>query len=245
MYNETTATQPSSGSVAFSLMIAQAAVPAELVLPKAVMLVATQLLLDRLAEGSADRLSIICGQPSLHEGADAYQAVLGRGRRPIQLLVPSIHRFYKTSVLSILKVTSAATCRVLMNGMPGKGCAEVLRWGDSGACELRWPRSLVEKFLASPRFDTMTEEAKRDTTRSYGDTPALVVEGETLVLPPIAQCEKVWRALHGETVVVTSAELDLIEPAMCAGLRLVSAPNPARIGILDAFVLQLPPAQPH
>lgn len=245
MHNEMLTSPASAGSVAFNLMVEQASVPAELIMPKAAILLATQLLLDRVAEGSADRYRITGGRTGAHSGADAYTAVLGRSTKAVTLLVPSIHRFYKTSILSVLKATTAATCQIQMNGMAGKGTHQLLRWGDSGNCELRWPRSMVESYLATPRFDAMSNQAKRNTAGTYGPAPTLVVDGEHLVLPPLQQCEKVWRALHGEQVVVTDAELDLIEPVLCAGLRLVSAPNPMRVGIRDAYILQLPPDRTH
>lgn len=245
MHNEMLTSPASAGSVAFNLMVEQASVPAEVIMPKAAMLLATQLLLDLNADGSADRYRITGGRPGVHAGADVYTAVLGRSTKAVTLLVPSIYRFYKSSILSVLRATAAATCQIQMNGMAGKGTHQLMRWGDSGDCELRWPRSMVESYLATPRFDSMSDQAKGNTASTYGPAPTLVVYGEHLVLPPLQQCEKVWRALHGEQVVVTDAELDLIEPVLCAGLRLVSAPNPMRVGIRDAYILQLPPDRTH
>lgn len=235
----------SEGKVAFNLMVEQATVPGDLVMCKPVMLVAAQLLLDRVADCSAERFRIAAGVHGANEGCDVFSAVQGRGRRHVTLLMPSIHRFYKTSILGVLRTTGATARQTRMNGMAGKGTQQVVHWGDSGTCQLRWSRAMVERFLNSPRFDAMTDQAKHDTAATYGETANLVVEGEKMALPPLQQCEKVWRALHGEQVVVTDAELDLIEPVLCAGLHLVSAPNPLRVGILDAYVLQRPPASPH
>ncbi|MBG6083033.1 hypothetical protein [Rubrivivax gelatinosus] len=207
---------------------------------------AAQLLLDFLSSGSRDRWRITGALECAPAGVATYSAALGLGSQVKALLVPVIHRPYRSAMLSVLKTANPAQCRVGLGGMPTRGATTVACWGDSGQCELRWSRGHVERHRAAERFDTMSDDRKRAMAATYGDTMTLLVGGQRVAqLPPTAQCDKVFRALHGEAVIVSDAEMDLIEPVLCAGLRLVTAPNPQRLGLLDAYLLQLPPARPH
>lgn len=246
MSNNQLVVAPSEGGVALNLMVEQAANSdlTKFTMPQAVIMVATQALLDRATDDASARLRVIGARKSTHHGADEMWCVQGRGKRKIGLVVPSIQRHYKTSILSVLRVTApSGQCKLQLNGMPGAGLAAVSRWGDSGECEIRWPQAWVSDYLTAIKFETMGAENKANMAATYGETPTLVVEGERIALPSIAQCGYVARALAGEHVVCSSRDLDAIEPFMACGLPLVSGPNPNQVGILDAYTLQLPPAR--
>lgn len=210
-------------------------------LPQAVVLVATQVLLDRLVDNGRDRLRVVGSWAANAESAIGLWVVQGLGKKRMRILVPVQNGPYMTAIMSVLRVSSASgDCVVQPAGMAGKGAHEIDRWGASGQCEIRWPRTLVQSYLQALKFDAMSTDQKERTVLSYGETPHLVVDGEVHALPSLLQCGYIARALAGEDVVVSPQDLDAIEPFMACGIPLVSGPNPNQVGILDAYVLQLP-----
>ena len=208
-------------------------------LPGSVMMMAGQLLLDALGR----RLSIYA--PGVRtDRADCYFAVTRGGKTTRRVFVPVVQRPYKATILSVLESSSTIfDPQWLMSGKAYKGTESLAHFNDSGRCRVMWPREKVAAYLARLSHTPFNEETNAKILGSYAERPRLHVDDQAFELPSIRVCNKAADALVGKPdIIVSDADMDELDPILAAGLRLVTKHNPARVGLLDAYILQRPTA---
>lgn len=211
-------------------------------MPRSVLAVATQMLLDHL--DTSYKLSRING--ATDNGEFYYVASRGKEKKHRVILV-NFNRSYRTSILGLLEETGARRSTWLFNGQAHTGTRQIAHFGDSGRCGILWPQAMVrayEDFWPSLR---VPEEEKARRVAAHPELPTLEVEGNDgnttrIALPSVAHCDAIYSALEGKPVVMSDASMDAINEALASGIKLVSMPNPQRVGILDAYLLARPDA---
>ena len=206
-------------------------------LPGSVMMMAAQLLLDEMGR----RLSIYA--PGVRtDRADSYFTVTRSGKTKRRVFVPVVQRPYKATILSVLESSSTIyDPQWLVSGKAYKGTESLAHFNDSGRCRVMWPREKVAAYLERLPSTPYAEDTNAKIIATYAERPRLHVDDQSFDLPSIQVCNKAAAALVGKPdIIVSDADMDELDPILGAGLRLVSARNPARVGIKDAYVLMRP-----
>ena len=191
------------------------------------LIVAIQVLLDSAVDNGRDRLRVL-GFRS-HDDEVGLELIVAKGTNPKTsiLVVPIINRDFSSMVQWVLQGRSASAARA--------GGVTAAYWTPTQGCQLRWSKDMVKDCLhLLPNYNL--DEANK-AIAAAPSVPTLLLNGEEMRLPETRVCSYIYRALAGESVVVSNNDLDSIETFMACGLPLCSGRNPNQVGILDAFVL--------